>query len=70
MVHNLMAPLHRCNMLHVDVSFGAGSAGADGSKASLAQQLDAAIGRAAHISFLEHAYFTQMFVQTYLSYFV
>jgi pimeloyl-ACP methyl ester carboxylesterase len=67
MVHNLMAPLHRCNMLHVDVSFGAGSGN---TKPALAQQLDAAIGRAAHISFLEHRYFTEMFVHVYLSYLV
>ena len=64
MVHRLHEQLAHCTVLHVDVSFGATAA------TSLAGQLDAAIGRTAHISFLENPAFLQMFVQTYLPYFI
>ena len=55
--------LAHCAVVHIDVCFGTPPS------VSLAGQLDAAIGRTAHISFLENASFLQLFVQTYLPYF-
>ena len=63
-VHNLLAPLAQSSVRHVDVSFGTPPS------LRLSEQLDAAIGRTAHISFLENASFLQLFGQTYLEYFV
>jgi len=64
MVHQLHEQLARCNVVHVDVSFGANPL------ASLVSHLDAIIGRSAHISFLKNQAFLQLFVQTYLPYFL
>ena len=63
MVHKLHEQLAHCTVVHIDVCFGTPPS------VSLAGQLDAAIGRTAHISFLENASFLQLFVQTYLPYF-
>jgi hypothetical protein len=62
MVHNILAPLSCANLLHVDIAF----VQADSKR--LAHQLDLAIGRKAHIDFLEQQAFQQMFVQTYMQY--
>lgn len=64
MVHNILAPLSCANLLHVDIAF----VQADSKR--LAHQLDLAIGRKAHIDFLEQQAFQQMFVQTYMQYLV
>lgn len=64
MVHQLHEQLARCNVVHIDVSFGTVP------PAGLVGQLNAAIGRTAHISFLENHAFLQLFVQTYLHYFL
>eukprot|EP00966_Prymnesium_polylepis_P077838 1803980-Prymnesium_polylepis.1 len=48
MVHNLLAPLGNCNLLHIEVNFGTKP------EAKLMSQLDSAIGRTAHISYLEN----------------
>ena len=86
MVHNLVESLAGANLVHIEVrrplrrchvvgrltsprpraqvSFGATPS------SSLMSQLDAAIGRTAHISFLDNDVFVSMFVSTYLAYFV
>ena len=64
MVHNILGPLTDCNLLHVEVHFG------EPPEDKLLAKLDAAIGRTAHISFLDNDAFVQMFVHTYLSFFV
>ena len=62
MMHNLLAPLRHCNIVHIDVSFGIDLY----TSTKLAEQVDAAIGRAAHISFLENRAFLSMFANTYV----
>ena len=62
MVHNLLAPLECEHILHIDTIFSAPAA------TRMSAQLDAAIGRFAHIAFLEQQAFIQMFVQMYLPY--
>ena len=62
MVHNLLAPLECEHILHIDASFPAPAA------TRISAQLDAAIGRFAHIAFLEQHAFIQMFVHMYLPY--
>jgi len=64
MVHNLLAPLTCANMLHIDVCFPSVPS------TRLAAQLDDAIGRSAHIAFLEKSDFINMFAQMYLQYLV
>jgi len=64
MVHNILSPLQCSNLVHVDVSF------LPLISTKLVHQLDQAIGRKAHIDFLEQQAFLQMFVQMYLSYLV
>jgi len=64
MVHNLLAPLEGCNLLHIEVNFGFKP------EAKMMSQLDAAIGRTAHISYLENDWFVKLFAQTYLPYLV
>jgi len=64
MVHNLLAPLGNCNLLHIEVNFGTKP------EAKLMSQLDSAIGRTAHISYLENDSFVRIFAQTYLPYLV
>ncbi len=63
MVHNLLAPLTAVNLLHVEVRFGEPPA------TKIFALLDQAIGRTAHIGFLDNDPFVQMFVDTYLRYF-
>ncbi len=63
-MHNLLSPLGSSSLLHVEVHFGEKAA------PKLSSQLDAAIGRAAHIAYLDNLAFTQMFVAMYLGYFV
>lgn len=60
MVHNLLSPLTETNLLHIEVNFGSKP------DARLMSQLDSAIGRTAHISYLENDWFIKTFVQTYL----
>ena len=62
MVHNILAPLSCANLIHVDVAF------VQTASSRLAHQLDLAIGRKAHIDFLEQQAFQQMFVQMYMQY--
>ena len=64
MVHNLLTPLEECNLLHIEVNFGAKT------DPKLMAQLDSAIGRTAHISYLENEWFVKLFAQTYLPYLV
>jgi hypothetical protein len=64
MVHNLLTPLAGVNVLHIEVRFGEPPA------KKLLAKVDAAIGRTAHIGFLDNDPFIQMFVHTYLRYFV
>ena len=64
MVHHLLAPLSRTHLKHVEVRFGVPASQA------LMSQLDAAIGRTAHISFLDSDVFVRTFVHTYLDHFV
>jgi len=64
MVYNLTQSLQKANLLHVEVHFGAPPS------ASIMSQLDAAIGRTAHISFLDSDVFVSMFVSMYLPFFV
>ncbi|KAL1525926.1 hypothetical protein AB1Y20_020752 [Prymnesium parvum] len=64
MVHNLLTPLNDVNLLHIEVNFGIKP------EAKLMSQLDAAIGRTAHISYLENDGFVKMFALTYLPYLV
>ena len=64
MVHNLLGPLQCHNILHVEVNF------CRPPSKKLAHQLDAAIGRFAHIAYLEQTEFITMFVQMYLKYLV
>jgi len=64
MVHNLLSPLTHVNLLHIEVHFGEPPA------STVFAQLDAAIGRTAHISFLDNDAFISMFVHAYLGYFV
>jgi hypothetical protein len=64
MVHNLLGPLSEVNLMHVEIHFG------DPPEDKILAKLDAAIGRTAHISFLDNKAFVEMFVYTYLAYFV
>ena len=64
MVHNLLSALTDVNLVHVEVLFG------KPPSSHLLAQLDAAIGRTAHISFLDSDAFVQMFIHTYLRYFI
>jgi hypothetical protein len=64
MVHNLLGPLSEVNLVHVEIHFG------DPPEDKILAKLDAAIGRTAHISFLDNKAFVEMFVYTYLAYFV
>ena len=64
MVHNLIESLSETNLIHLEVHFGAPPTG------QLMSQMDAAIGRTAHISFLDSDAFVSMFVHMYCGYFV
>ena len=66
MVHQLLEPLGRAgvNLSHVEVHFG------DSGSTALMAKLDEAIGRTAHINFLDNNTFVRMFVHAYLHYFV
>lgn len=64
MVHHLTVPLANVNLVHIEVHFG------DPPGKLLVSKIDAAIGRAAHIGFLDNEPFVQMFVNLYLRYFV
>lgn len=59
MVHNLMSALLETNLVHVEVHFG------ESPSPRLFSELDAAIGRSAHISFLDSEVFVHKFVQMY-----
>ena len=63
MVHNLLGPLTSSNLLHIEVHFG------EPPENKILAKLDNAIGRTAHISFLDNEAFVSMFVYTYLAYF-
>ena len=63
MVHNLLGPLIDSNLLHIEVHFG------EPPEDKLLARIDAAIGRTAHISFLDNDPFVRMFVHTYLAFF-
>lgn len=63
MVHNLLAPLVDTKLLHIDVHFG------EPPSPQMLSQLDAAIGRRAHIAFLDNHAFVQSFVSQYMGFF-
>ena len=63
MVHNLLGPLTDVNIVHIEVHFG------DPPDDKILARLDAAIGRTAHISFLDNDAFVTMFARTYIEYF-
>ena len=60
MLHNLLTPLNCTSLVHVDVAFPKRQA------SSLAHHLDGALGRKAHIDFIDDAAFIQMFVHRFL----
>ena len=64
MVHHLLAPLAAVNLVHLEVHFG------EPSGPRFMSKIDAAIGRTAHIGFLDNEGFINMFVTLYLRYFV
>lgn len=64
MVHNLLAPLAHVDLAHVEVHFGAPPG------PQLMSQLDAAIGRTAHVNFLDNDDFVHMFVHHVLRLFI
>lgn len=64
MVHHLVDSLVDTNLVHVEVRFSAAPS------RQLMSQLDAAIGRTAHISFLDNDAFVSMFVCIFVAFFV
>eukprot|EP00698_Gefionella_okellyi_P023377 TRINITY_DN7973_c0_g1_i1.p1 TRINITY_DN7973_c0_g1~~TRINITY_DN7973_c0_g1_i1.p1 ORF type:complete len:1080 (+),score=218.26 TRINITY_DN7973_c0_g1_i1:59-3241(+) len=60
MVENLLRPLDGVNFARFDISF----------PPAVGKRLDSAIGRAAHISFLDNSTFARLFVNHYRQYFM
>ena len=64
MVHHLLKSVQHVDLHHIDVHFGAPP------RQTAMARLDAAIGRSAHISFLDSDSFVNMFVHAYINLFL